>query len=378
MAVLTEEQSMLRDAARAWAAEQSPVSTFRKLRDGGSNIGHDPAAFALIAEMGWAGVVIPAAYGGSDFGYFSLGLVLEEIGRTLTASPLLSSALAATAALILGGSENQKAAWLPRIAEGKAIATLAFEEGGRHSPARMALTAQREGEGWRLDGTKNFVLDGMAADLFVVAARSSGLRGEATGITLFLVSAGMPGLSRRPLKLIDARGEANLQFDNLHVGTSDVLGTVDGGFGLLSDTLDRACIGQAAEMLGAALQAFDVTLDYLKTRVQFGQLIGSFQALQHRAAEMFVELELTRSSVEAALRAIDEGAANLPELASIAKIRACDTLHLISNEMIQLHGGIGMTDEHDAGLYLKRSRVMEAAYGNAAWHRERFARLNGM
>jgi alkylation response protein AidB-like acyl-CoA dehydrogenase len=242
----------------------------------------------------------------------------------------------------------------------------------------MALTAQREGVGWRLDGTKSFVLDGMAADLFVVAARSSGLRGEANGITLFLVSAGMPGLSRRPLKLIDARGEANLQFDNLHVGISDVLGTVDSGFGLLSDTLDRACIGQAAEMLGAAVQAFDVTLDYLKTRVQFGQLIGSFQALQHRAAEMFVELELTRSSVEAALRAIDEGAANLPELASIAKVRACDMLHLISNEMIQLHGGIGMTDEHDAGLYLKRSRVMEAAYGNAAWHRERFARLNGM
>ena len=377
MAVLTEEQSMLRDAARTWVQDKSPVTAFRKLRDSGNELGYDPKAFAEMAEMGWAGVIIPEAYGGSEFGYLSLGLVLEETGKTLTASPLLSSALAAASAIVLGGSEDQKQTYLTQIATGELVATLAVDEGAHHAPEKVALTAAKSGGGWTLSGEKTFVLEGMAAGLFVVSARSSGKPGDKEGITLFLVPADAKGLSRSVRKMADSRGYAALKFDNVAVGADAVLGPVDGGWDLLEKTLDRARAGLAAEMLGAASQAFEVTLEYLKTRVQFGQLIGSFQALQHRAAKMFTELELTRSCVEAALEAIDNNSPDVPELASLAKARMGDTLHLVSNEMVQMHGGIGMTDAHDAGLYLKRARAAEASYGGQSYHRDRYARLNG-
>ncbi|HEX4183808.1 MAG TPA: acyl-CoA dehydrogenase [Caulobacteraceae bacterium] len=377
MAVLTEEQSMLRDAARTWVQDKSPVTAFRKMRDSGAPLAYDPKAFAEMAEMGWAGVIIPEAYGGSEFGYLSLGLVLEETGRTLTASPLLSSALAAASAIVLGGSEDQKQNYLPQIATGELVATLAIDEGAHHAPEKVALAASKSGDGWTLSGEKSFVLEGMAAGLFVVSARTSGKPGDKTGITLFLVPADAKGLTRSVRKMADSRGYAALKFDNVTVGADAVLGPVDGGWDLLEKTLDRARAGLAAEMLGAAAQAFDTTLDYLKTRVQFGQLIGSFQALQHRAAKMFTELELTRSCVEAALEAIDNNANDIPELVSLSKARAGDTLHLVSNEMVQMHGGIGMTDAHDAGLYLKRARAAEATYGSQAYHRDRYARLNG-
>jgi alkylation response protein AidB-like acyl-CoA dehydrogenase len=377
MAVLTEEQSMLRDAARTWVQDKSPVTAFRKVRDSGVELGYDAKAFAEMAEMGWAGVIIPEAYGGSEFGYLSLGLVLEETGKTLTASPLLSSALAAASAIVLGGTEEQKQAHLPSIAAGELVATLAVDEGAHHAPEKVALAATRNGDGWSLSGDKTFVLEGMAAGLFVVSARTSGKPGDKDGITLFLVPADAKGLTRGARKMADSRGYAALKFDNVAVGDDAVLGPVNGGFDLLEKTLDRARAGLAAEMLGAAIQAFEVTLEYLKTRVQFGQLIGSFQALQHRAAKMFTELELTRSCVEAALEAIDNNANDIPELVSLSKARAGDTLHLVSNEMVQMHGGIGMTDAHDAGLYLKRARAVEATYGNQAYHRDRYARLNG-
>jgi alkylation response protein AidB-like acyl-CoA dehydrogenase len=377
MAVLTEEQSMLRDAARTWTQDKSPVGAFRKMRDSGAPLGYDPAAFAEMAEMGWAGVIIPEAYGGSEFGYLSLGLVLEEIGKTLTASPLVSSALAAASAIVLGGTEDQKQAYLPKIATGELVGTLAVDEGPHHAPEKVALKAVKSGSGWTLSGEKTFVLEGMAAGLFVVSARSSGKPGDKEGITLFLVPADAKGLSRSVRKLADSRGYAALKFDNVAVGADAVLGQADKGWDLLENTLDRARAGLAAEMLGSATQAFETTLEYLKTRVQFGQLIGSFQALQHRAAKMFTELELTRSCVEAALEAIDNNANNIPELVALSKARVGDTLHLVSNEMVQMHGGIGMTDAHDAGLYLKRARAVEATYGNQAYHRDRYARING-
>jgi len=377
MAVLTEEQSMLRDAARTWTQEKSPVSAFRKMRDSGAALGYDPAAFAEMAEMGWAGVIIPEAYGGSDFGYLSLGLVLEETGRTLTASPLLATALAAASALILGGSDAQKEAWLPKIAAGEAVGTLAIEEGPHHAPEKAALEARKTGAGYTLNGAKTFVLEGMAASLFVVSARTSAKPGEKEGITLFLVPADAKGVTRKALKLADSRGAANVTFENVEVGADAVLGEADKGWDLLEKVLDRARAGLAAEMLGSALQAFDTTLDYLKTRVQFGQVIGSFQALQHRAAKMFTDLELARSCVEAALTAIDNDSPDVPELVSLAKAKVGDTLHLVSNEMVQMHGGIGMTDAHDAGFYLKRARAAEATFGGQAYHRDRYARLNG-
>ena len=377
MAVLNEEQSMLRDAAKSWTQEKSPVTAFRKMRDSGVEIGYDAAAWNEMAEMGWAGVIIPEEYGGSDFGYLSMGLILEELGRTLTASPLLASGLGAASALVLGGSDAQKSAWLPKIAEGAAVGALAVDEGAHHAPDKVALAATKSGAGYSLSGAKSFVLEGLAANVLIVSARTSGKPGDKDGITLFVVPADAKGVSRKRLSLADNRGAANISFDKVEVGADAVLGEVDKGYPILEKVLDRARAGISAEMLGAAVQAFEVTLDYLKVRVQFGQVIGSFQALQHRAAKMFTDLELARSAVEAALAAIDADTPDVPELVSLAKAKMGDVFHLVSNEMVQMHGGIGMTDAHDAGFYLKRARACEAAYGSQSYHRDRYARIQG-
>jgi alkylation response protein AidB-like acyl-CoA dehydrogenase len=377
MAVLTEEQSMLRDQARAWRLDRAPVRAFRRMRDSAAPLGYDPELWREMAEMGWAGVIVPEAYGGSDFGWLSLGLLLEETGRSLVASPLLASGVAAESAIVLGGSEAQRQALLPGIAAGGRIAALAVDEGPRHAPQTVAARAVEADGGYVLSGAKTFVLEGLAADLLVVSARTAGAPGDLDGITLFLVPAEAPGVSRKPLRLVDSRGAANVTLDAVRVGRDAVLGEAGAGGPLLDRVLDRARAGLAAEMLGTAQEAFEITLDYLKTRVQFGQLIGGFQALQHRAAKMYGELELSRSCVEAALASLDAGAPDSSELCSLAKAHVGDTLFLVSNELIQMHGGIGMTDAHNAGLYLKRARVAEAAFGGRAYHRERFARLRG-
>jgi len=361
MAVLSEEQSMLRDAAKSWVQEKSPVTAFRKMRDSGAELGYDVAAWNEMAEMGWAGVIIPEEYGGSNFGYLSLGLILEELGRTLTASPLLASGLAAASALVLGGSDAQKSEWLPKIAEGTAVGALAIDEGPHHAPDKVTA----EVKGGKLTGKKTFVLEGMAANVLIVSAKDGGKVG------LYLVKADDAGVTRTRLHLADSRGAANIEFKGAAAEP------LSGGAELLEKVLDRARAGVAAEMLGSALQAFETTLDYLKVRVQFGQVIGSFQALQHRAAKMFTDLELSRSAVEAALAAIDADSPDVPELVSLAKAKMGDTFHLVSNEMVQMHGGIGMTDAHDAGFYLKRARAAEAAFGNQAFHRDRYARIQG-
>ena len=361
MAVLTEEQSMLKDAAKSWVQEKSPVTAFRKMRDSGAELGYDVNAWNEMAEMGWAGVIVPEEYGGSNFGYLSLGLILEELGRTLTASPLVASGLGAASALILGGSDAQKSEWLPKIADGSVVGALAVDEGPHHNPEKVETTFK----GGKLTGKKTFVLEGMAAGLFVVSAKGP------DGIGLYLVRGDDKGVKRQRLSLADSRGAANVEFSGVAAEP------LAGGAQTLEKTLDRVRAGLAAEMLGSATQAFETTLDYLKTRVQFGQVIGSFQALQHRAAKMFTDLELSRSAVEAALTAIDNDSPDAPELVSLAKAKMGDTYHLVSNEMVQMHGGIGMTDAHDAGFYLKRARAAEAAFGNQAYHRDRYARING-
>ncbi len=378
MPELTDEQIMLRDAAQAWVRQRAPVGALRKLRSNGSAAhGFDPATYAEIAEMGWASVIVPEDHGGADFGYASLGLVLEQLGKTLVASPLLSSGLVGASALRLAGTAEQQARWLPGIADGSVIATLAVDEGARHDPLGVRLRAEVDGAGWRLTGRKQPVLHGIAADLMIVAARTAGAAGEADGITLFLVEADAAGIERTALVEIETRGAAAIDFENVALGADSVLGEVGKGAALLDAILDRARIGTAAEMLGAAQEAFDTTLDYLRTRVQFGEIIGTFQALQHRVAGLYGEIELTRSAVEAALAALDRDGPDVPELASIAKVLAGETLRLVATEMIQLHGGIGMTDEHDAGHYYKRARVADMSYGSAAYHRERFATLTG-
>jgi alkylation response protein AidB-like acyl-CoA dehydrogenase len=354
MAVLTEEQTMLRDMAREWADNESPVTAFRRMRDAAPPAFYDAEAWQAQAEMGWAGILVPEAQGGVGMGALSLGLVLEQVGRTLTATPLAATA-AATSAILLGGSETQQAEWLPRIATGEVVATLAVDEGPRFDPTQCATFV---GNG-RINGTKEFVAEGDSAQLFVVAATDG----------LYLVS-GDEGVTRSRRRLADSRSHAQVRFDNAPAEK------LEGRADLLTAVTDRAAAASCAEMLGMAEAAFAQTNDYLKTRVQFGQPLASFQALQHRMARMFTELELMRSVVEGAFEAIDADH-DVSQAASLAKAVAGETLQLVSREMVQLHGGIGMTDEHDAGFYLKRARVLEAMWGNAAWHRERFARLNG-
>ncbi|WP_242095849.1 acyl-CoA dehydrogenase family protein [Sphingomonas sp. CROZ-RG-20F-R02-07] len=351
MAVLNDEQTMLRDMAREWADNEAPVTALRRMRDVGDTAS---ASWGEIGQMGWAGIVVPEEHGGSAFGYLSLGLVLEQLGRNLSVTPLASTGPAATA-IVMGDDAGAKAEWLPKIAAGDVIATLAIDEGPFHDPARLATTV----EGGRLTGTKAFVAEGDSAALFVVSAADG----------LYLVADG-EGVARSPRHMADSRDHAELRFDAAPAIRL-------GGPELTAAIVDRATAVLAAEMLGMAEQAFATTNDYLKTRVQFGQPLASFQALQHRMAKMFTELELMRSVVEGALEAIDARCSDLDQAVSLAKAVAGDTLKLVSREMVQLHGGIGMTDEHDAGLYMKRAAVLETMWGNAAYHRERFARLNG-
>jgi alkylation response protein AidB-like acyl-CoA dehydrogenase len=377
MAALTEEQSQIKEQAASWARDDAPVSKFREMRDSGNEFGFDKGIWASIGEMGWAGIVVPEEFDGVDMGYLTFGVVLEELGRQLTASPLVASGLVAATALVAGGTEEQKRTWLPKIADGSVILTLAVDEAPRHAPEKTALKAEKSGVGFKLTGRKVHVLEGLSADTMIVAARTSGTPGESAGLSLFLVDTGAKGISRERLLTADSRGYANVTFSNVELPAEALLGPLDQGGTILDATLDRARAGLAAEMLGTAAQSFDMTLEYLKTRVQFGEVIGSFQALGHRAAGLFTEMEKTRSCVEAALQAIDADAEDVAEMCSLAKCKAGEFLHHMSNELIQIHGGIGMTDEFDAGLYLKRARALESLYGNQAFHRDRYATLSG-
>ncbi|MGI9327572.1 MAG: acyl-CoA dehydrogenase family protein [Pseudomonadales bacterium] len=377
MAALTEEQTLIRDQAKSWVTAESPVQKFRQLRDSGTNESIEPTTWSAMVEMGWTGILVPEEYGGSDLGYLTFGLILEELGRQLVASPLLASALVGTSALLQGGSAAQKQQWLPQVVSGEAVLTLAVDEQPRHQPDRIALRAEQSASGFKLSGSKTFVLEGMAATHYIVAARSSGSPGEDAGITLFLVPVDASGVQRTRMQTADSRGYAGVHFDGVAVTAEQVIGEVGAGALVLQSTLDRARAGVCAEMLGVAAQSFDMTLEYLKTRVQFGKVIGSFQALGHRAADLFSEMELARSCAEAALQAIDAQASDVPELCALAKCRTGDFLHHMSNQLIQIHGGIGMTDEFDAGFYLKRARALEASFGNQAFHRDRYATLLG-
>jgi alkylation response protein AidB-like acyl-CoA dehydrogenase len=353
MAALNDEQVMLRDMAREWADNESPVTAFRKLREAAPAEGFDREAWSAIGGMGWTGILVPEAFGGSAFGYLSLGLVVEQLGRNLAASPLSSTAVAASA-ILAGSDDAAKQEWLPKLAAGEAIATLAFDEGANHDRAYSTSV----GNG-RVTGTKKFVAEGDGADLFVVAAQDG----------VYLVAKG-EGVTVSRRQMADERSHADVTF-------ADAPASRIGDAKLADAIADRAAAVTAAEMLGLADSAFNQTLDYLKQRVQFGQVLSTFQALQHRMAKMLTELELMRSAVEGALEAIDAGRSDVDQAVSLAKATAGDVLHLVSREMVQLHGGVGMTDEYNPGLYMKRAAVLETMWGNAAWHRDRFARLNG-
>ena len=376
--ILTDEQQMLREAAAGWVRERAPVSALRSLRTEHAGLGHDPALYREMAEMGWAGIAVPEADGGYGFGLTGAGVVAQQLGRNLVGSPLIGSSVVAAGALVLGGSSDQKAQWLPGIVAGETVAALALDEGPRHDPAATALTARADGQSWVLDGIKRPVFDGPAAQLLVVAARVAGMPGDEAGLALFLCPADAPGLTLAPLQQIDSRGAAVVTFDAVRLPAQALLGEAGAGGALLARVLDRGRAVLAAEMLGSAEAAFETVIEYLKTRVQFDVPIGSFQALQHRAAGLLGQIELTCSAVLAALQAIDADDPDAARLASLAKALAGQTLRKVAQEMVQLHGGIGMTDEHDAGLYLKRAQVADMTWGNEAFHRQRYACLSGL
>ncbi len=373
--VLNEEQIMLRDSAAGFLAEKATVSHQRALRDAGG--GFDPALWREMAEMGWAGIAIPEAHGGLGYGYTGLGLVLEQMGRNLSAAPLQSSALVAATLINSLGSESQKQQWLPGIAAGEKIVSLALQEGAHHDPAANSLAAESTGDGYRLSGDKLMVLDAAEADAFVIIARSAGEPGSEAGLTALLVEAGSSGLVVEPRSLVDARSVGALHLEAVTVSEAARLGAEGEAWQGLSQTLDIANIGLAAELLGLASEAFDRTVAYLKERKQFGRVIGSYQGLQHRAAELYAELELARSVVLQALQAIDDDSDQLPLLASAAKAKLCEVAQRATNEAIQMHGGIGMTDECEIGFFIKRARVAQHTFGDYNYHLDRFARLSG-
>jgi alkylation response protein AidB-like acyl-CoA dehydrogenase len=375
--VLSSDTQMVRDTAHEFFRERAPITALRKLRDTNDPDGLSRGLWREMAELGWTGFLVPEDHGGTDFGVQGLAQVMEAAGRTLAASALVSTALFGASLLAMAGTDDQKSEHLPPLVVGERLFALALEEGTRHQPYRVAAKAEKQAGGYRISGQKVFVLDGHIADVLIVAARTSGGRDDRDGITLFLVPGDAPGVERLRTIMIDSRNAARIRFDNVSVGADAVLGRVDGAADDLDRVLDRSRACLAAEMLGSASEAFDRTVQYLKDRKQFGVPIGSFQALKHRAAQMFCEVEVTRSAVIAACSALDENANDAAALCVLAKGKANDTLDLCGNEGVQMHGGIGMTDEHEIGFFMKRARVARATFGDTAFCRDRYAALMG-
>ena len=375
--ILNEEEQFLRDTAKNFAKERSPITHFRALRDNNDPILWDKDLWSEMSKLGWPGIMIPEKYGGSNFGISGICVVLQECAKTLTPSPLFATGVLGAFSIKTYGTDEQKEKYLPSIVSGDLTVSLAVDESSHHNPYETELSAKKNNNNYLLSGKKVFVIDGASSDLLIVLARTSGNKGDSTGLTLFLVDSNQVGINKVKLEMADSRNYANITFENVDVPSENILGDPEAGGEAIDNILDIGRIAISAEMLGNSEAAFETTLDYLKQRKQFGVLIGSFQALQHRAAEMFCEIELTKSSVMAAMRAADEGSNELQRLSSLAKTVAGETLHLVSNEAIQMHGGIGVTDEYDVGFFLKRARVAEQIFGSSKFHTERYANLSG-
>jgi len=375
--VLTEEEQFLKDTAKNFAEERSPITHFRALRDNNDPLLWDKSLWNEMTKLGWPGILIPEDYGGSNFGITGISVILNECAKTLTPSPLFATGVIGAYSITNYGTEKQKEYYLPKIASGELTTALAVDESSHHNPANTEIFAKKEDSNFIVNGKKTFVIDGASADLIILLARTSGDKGDMTGLTLFLVDANSNGFETTKLDMADSRNYSNINFNNVKIPDSNILGDLETGGEIIENVLDIGRIAMASEMLGNAEAAFETTIDYLKQRKQFGVLIGSFQALQHRAAEMFCEIELTKSSVIGAMKAADEGSNELQRLSSLAKTMAGETLHLVSNEAVQMHGGIGVTDEYDIGFFLKRARVAEQIFGSSKYHTERYANLSG-
>ena len=373
--VLNEEQQLLRDSAKTFLEESSPVNALRKLRDSGNH--WSEALWTEMAEMGWTGIAIPEAYDGLEFGYVGAGILMEECGRTLATSPLLSSSLVCSSLVESLGSEEQKQAVLPAVASGELILTLAINENARFNPAATAMTATLDGTDWILDGDKVHVLDGLHAHKALVVARTAGKPGDEHGLAVFMVDTKAEELEITGTLCADNHMAANMRFNALRVGADALLGEPGKASHALGKALDIGAVCSASEMLGIAEESFRMTIEYLKERKQFGVLVGSFQALQHRAALVFCELDLSRSVILKALQAIDADSEDRATLASAAKVKCGKTVKLSVNEAVQMHSGIGMTDEFDIGFFMKRAAAARQEYGDEYYHADRFARVRG-
>jgi alkylation response protein AidB-like acyl-CoA dehydrogenase len=370
---LNDEQTMLRDTAKDFVAGTAPVSHMRALRDASDATGFSRDLWKQFAEMGFTGILIPEADGGLGLGHVEAGVVLEEIGRNLSPSPFLTTAVAAVEALKGSG---QRERWFPGILSGETVAALAIDEKAKHGNA-VAMRAERSGNGFRLSGAKQFVTHGHVADLLLVAARTAGAPEDVSGVTLFAVSKAAAGLTADPQRLADSSLASRVTFDGVEVDADAVIGEVDGGRAVLTKLLNAGRTGAAAELLGVGGGAIDMTVSYLKERKQFGVLIGSFQALQHRAAHLYAELEVARAAVLKAQQLLDMGDDGADEAVSVAKAMAGLASSLAVQEGVQMHGGIGMTDEYDIGFYMKRERVLAELFGDANFHADHLARASG-
>ena len=375
--ILTEEQQFLKDTAQSFARDKTPVTHFREIRDSENINCWDDATWKEMVDLGWSGILVPEQFGGSEFGMAGISVIMQELGKTLTPSPILATSVLGVATINMLGSEEQKSNYLPKIVSGEVTTALAIDEGNHHNPFNVEATAKLDGDHWILNGKKVFVIDGASADTILIVARTSGKTGESNGISVFAVDKGSAELDITKISTADSRNYANIEMSDLKLEQKALLGEQDLAGETLEKILDLGRIAISAEMLGNTEEAFEVTVNYLKERKQFGVQIGSFQALQHRAAKMFCEIELTKSAVIAAMHAADENSNELERLSSLAKFQAGETLHLVSNEAIQMHGGIGVTDEYDIGFYLKRARVAEQIFGTSEFHQARYANISG-
>jgi alkylation response protein AidB-like acyl-CoA dehydrogenase len=373
--VLTEEQTLLRDSARGLISDKAPVSHLRQLRDAKDDTGFSRDLWKTFAEMGFCGLLVPEDFGGSGLGCVEAGIVMEEIGRTLMPSPFLATSVLAPSALSRGGSAAQKSEYLPRISAGSLLAALAIDEGAKHRPLQIKLQAARSGNGFKLSGDKAFVVDGHTADLLIVAARTAGAAGEASGLTLFLVNPKAKGIAIERTPMVDSHNAARIVFDNVEVDADSVLGEVDQGGALLEGVLNIGRGAVASEMVGLSEEVFGRTVTYLKERKQFGKAIGEFQALQHRAAQLYIDIEITRAAVLKALQALDADLDKAGSAVSVAKARAGTTATLAVQEGVQMHGGMGMTDQFDIGFFMKRARVCQELFGDSNYHADQLARM---
>jgi alkylation response protein AidB-like acyl-CoA dehydrogenase len=373
--VLNEEQSMLRDSARGLISDKAPVSHLRQLRDAKDTTGFSRDLWKAFAEMGFSGLLVPENFGGSGLGCVEVGIVMEEIGRTLMPSPFLSTAVVAASALSRGGSAAQKSEYLPKISDGSLLAALAVDEGAKHRPLQTKMQAVRSGNGFKLNGAKAFVVDGHTADLLIVAARTAGAAGERDGLTLFLVDPKSKGIATERTAMVDSHNAARILFDNVEVNADGVLGEVDQGDALLEGVLNIGRGAVAAEMVGVSEEVFGRTVGYLRERKQFGKLIGEFQALQHRAAQLYIEIEITRAAVMKALQTLDGNFEKAGAAVAVAKARAGSTATLAVQEGVQMHGGMGMTDQFDIGFFMKRARVCQELFGDSNFHADQLARM---